>query len=116
FFTDGRPTAVTENFPIANGSGCSSHVAKLGGLTPGYPPGGVVTNTIFGLYSGDAPAQPLATDLTVIASNSGCAFKSDQTKVTSDVSYAPPTDNWGNSLNATAYRTVTTSGAGFSIT
>ena len=116
FFTDGRPTAVTENFPIANGSGCSSHVAKLGVLTPGYTTGGVVTNTIFGLYSGDAPAQPLATDLTVIASNSGCAFKSDQTKVTSDVSYAPPTDHWGNSLNATAYRTVTTSGAGFSIT
>jgi hypothetical protein len=36
--------------------------------------------------------------------------------VTSDVSYAKLTDYWGNSLNATGYRTVTTSGAGLSIT
>jgi Mg-chelatase subunit ChlD len=116
FFTDGRPTAVTENFPIANGSGCSSHVAKLGVLTPGYNASGVVTNTIFGLFNKDAPAQPLSSDLVVIASNSGCAFRTDQTQVTSDVSYAPLTDYWGNSLTATAYRSVTTSGAGLSIT
>jgi hypothetical protein len=116
FFTDGRPTAVTENFPIGNGSGCTSKTAKLGVLTPGYNTSGVVTNTIYGLYNPNAPAQPLASDLTVIASDSGCAFKNDQTKVTSDVSYAPLTDYWGNSLTATAYRTTTTSGAGLNIT
>jgi Mg-chelatase subunit ChlD len=115
FFTDGRPTAVTESFPIKSNSGCTSKVAKLGVLTPGYS-NGVVTNTIYGLYNQVATAQPMATDLTVISSNAGCAFKNDQTKVTTDVSYAPLTDYWGNSLNATAYRTVTTSGAGLSVT
>ncbi|MGD0778561.1 MAG: VWA domain-containing protein [Candidatus Solibacter sp.] len=115
FFTDGRPTAVTENFPIGNGSGCTSKTPKLGVLTPGHNTSGAVTNTIYGLYNPNAPAQPLSSDLTVISSDSGCAFKNDQTKVTSDVSYAPLTDYWGNSLTATAYRSVTTSGAGLSI-
>ena len=113
FFTDGRPTAVTENFPYK--ANCTSHAAKLGVLTPGYS-NGVVTNTIYGLYNQVATAQPMATDQTVIADNAGCAFRNDQTRVTSDISYAPLTDYWGNSLNATAYRTVTTSGAGLSIT
>ena len=36
--------------------------------------------------------------------------------MTSDISNAPLTDYWGNSLNATAYRSVTTSGTGLSIT
>ena len=76
----------------------------------------MVTNTIYGLYNQVATAQPMATDLTVIADNAGCAFRNDQPKVTSDVSYAPLTDIWGNSLTATAYRSVTTSGAGLSIT
>ena len=115
FFTDGRPTAVTEAFPIKGGSACTSKVAKLGVLTPGYS-SGVVTNTIYGLYNQVATAQPMATDLMLIASDSGCAFKNDQTKVTTDVSYAPLTDSWGNSLTATAYRSVTTSGAGLSVT
>lgn len=113
FFTDGRPTAVTENFPYR--ANCTSHAVHLGVLTPGYS-SGVVTNTIFGLYNQVATAQPMATDLTVIADNAGCAFRTDQTRVTSDISYAPLTDIWGNSLNATAYRSVTTSGAGLSIT
>ena len=117
FFTDGRPTAVTENYPILAGSGCSSKTAKTGVLTPGYSTTtGLVTNTIFGLYNQVATAQPMASDLAVIASNTGCAFRTDQTKVTSDVSYAPLTDIWGNSLNATAYRSVTNSGAGLSVT
>ena len=118
FFTDGRPTAVTEDFPIKGGSGCDDHAAKLGVLTPGYNSSGVVTNTIFGLYNPNAAAQPMSSDLNVIASRGGCAFSGsgNQDRVTSDVSYAPLTDHWGNSLNATAYRTVTTSGAGLSIT
>jgi Flp pilus assembly protein TadG len=113
FFTDGRPTAVTESFPYK--ANCTVHNAKLGVLTPGYS-SGVVTNTIFGLYNQNATAQPMATDLNVISDDAGCDFKNDQTKVTSDVSYAPLTDYWGNSLTATAYRTTTTSGAGLSIT
>ena len=53
-----------------------------------------------------------------MSGSNGCRFvgNGNQDQVTSDVSYAPLTDYWGNSLNATAYRTVTTSGAGLSIT
>jgi Mg-chelatase subunit ChlD len=115
FFTDGRPTAVTESFPIKTTSNCNSHTDKLGVITPGYS-SGVVTNTIYGLYTQNATAQPMATDQTVISTDHNCRFWGDQTKVTSDVSYAKLTDYWGNSLNATGYRTVTTSGAGLSIT
>ena len=113
FFTDGRPTAVTESFPYK--ANCTVHNAKLGVLTPGYS-NGVVTNTIYGLYSQNATAQPMATDQTVIADDAGCAFRTDQTKVTQDISNAPLNDYWGNSLTATAYRSVTTSGTGLSIT
>jgi len=116
FFTDGRPTAVTENFPIKGGSSCNSHAAKLGVLTPGYDTHGVVTNTIYGLYNQNAAAQPMASDLVVVSSDHGCAFWGNQTQVTSDVTYAPLTDYWGNSLTATAYRTTTVSGAGLSVT
>ena len=110
---------MTEDFPIKGGSGCNSHTDKLGVLTPGYSnTTGLVTNTIYGLYNPNASAQPMSSDLTVIAGSSGCSFagSGNQDRVTSDVSYAPLTDHWGNSLNATAYRTVTTSGAGLSIT
>jgi len=68
-----------------------------------------------GLYTSDAPAQPFTPDLTLISSRNGCAFSSNQTRVSQDVSYAPTTDYWGNSLTATAYRTTTTSGAGLSV-
>jgi Flp pilus assembly protein TadG len=114
FFTDGRPTAVTEDFPYK--ANCTSHLTHVGVLTPGYNTSGVVTNTIYGLYKNVATAQPMATDQTVITDNAGCSFRTDQTKVTSDIAYAPLFDHWGNALNATAYRSVTTSGAGLSIT
>ena len=114
FFTDGLPTAVTENFPIKSASTCSSHTAKLGVLTPGYNSSGVVTNTIYGLYNQNAGPQPLTSDLVVVSTDHNCAFWNDQTKVTSDVSYAPLTDYWGNSLTVTGYLSVTTSGAGLS--
>jgi Mg-chelatase subunit ChlD len=113
FFTDGRPTAVTENFPIKSSSNCTpkgSAGPKLGVLTLGG-------TTTMGLYRWDAPAQPLTSDLTVMSGANSCAFagNGNQDRVTSDVSYAPLTDYWGNSLNATGYKTVTTSGAGLSI-
>jgi predicted transcriptional regulator len=70
-----------------------------------------------GLYTWAAPAQPLASDISVITGHAGCKFYTkDATYVTTDVAYAPPTDYWGNSLKpANAYLAVTTSGAGFSI-
>ena len=112
FFTDGRPTAVTENFPILTTSPCTPlHTAppKLGVIT--------LASVAQGLYTWAAPAQPLASDISVITGHAGCKFYTkDATYVTTDVAYAPPTDYWGNSLKpANAYLAVTTSGAGFSI-
>ena len=72
-----------------------------------------------GLYRYQAPAQPLSSDLAVLSGSisSGCSFvgSGNQDNVTADVSYAPLTDYWGNSLTATGYQTVTTSGSGLSI-
>jgi len=113
FFTDGRPTAVTESFPIKSGSSCTSRTAKLGVLTVGYS--GTTPQNAMGLYNQDAPAQPFASDLTLISSSNNCRFASNQSQVSSDVQYAPATDYWGNSLTATAYRSTTTSGAGLDI-
>ena len=113
FFTDGRPTAVTANYPIKGSSNCSSRTPKLGVLTLGY--NGTTPQNSMGLYLQDAPAQPFSSDLTLISSRSNCAFASNQTRVDSDVQYAPTTDVWGNSLTATAYRSTTASGAGLDI-
>jgi Mg-chelatase subunit ChlD len=115
FFTDGRPTAVTEAFPIQGGSSCSSHTAKTGVLTVGFNSSGVPQNAM-GLYLQDAPAQPLTQDLTLIASRTNCRFASNQSNVSQDISNAPVTDYWGNSLTATAFKSVTTSGTGLSVT
>jgi Mg-chelatase subunit ChlD len=112
FFTDGRPTAVTENFPILTTSPCTPlHTAppKLGVITLG--------SLTQGLYTWAAPAQPLVSDISVITDHAGCKFyTSDATHVTTDVAYAPLTDYWGNALKpANAYLAVTTSAAGLSI-
>lgn len=113
FFTDGRPTAVTESFPIKTNSTCTPlHLVqpKLGVITLG--------GSTQGLYKWDAPTPPPSSDVTVITDRAGCSFKAGyETNVTNDVSYAPLTDYWGNSLKpANAYRTVTASGAGLDIT
>lgn len=113
FFTDGRPTAVTESFPIKANSTCTPlHLVppKLGVLT--------LASSTQGLYRWDAPAQPLPSDVTVITDRAGCSFKKDfETNVKNDVDYAPLTDYWGNSLKpANAYRGVTASGDGLDIT
>jgi Mg-chelatase subunit ChlD len=111
FFTDGRPTAVTEDFPVTGA--CATHGSnpKRGVLTLGYSNG--VPSSPMGLYNWTAPGPPpLASDLTVISDKTSCSFSSNQGNVATDLSYAPFTDIWGNSLTATGYRTVTNSGAG----
>ncbi|HTS25483.1 MAG TPA: vWA domain-containing protein [Bryobacteraceae bacterium] len=115
FFTDGRPTAVTENFPMKGT--CASYGAnpREGVLTLGY--NNNVPSTAMGLYKWAAPGPPpLASDLSVITDQSHCSFATNQSNVSSDVSNAPVTDVWGNSLTATAYRSVTYSGSGLSVT
>ena len=115
FFTDGRPTAVTENFPISASSSCTTRggTATLTGvLTAGYN-ANIPVNPL-GLYKPVAGPQPLNSDVTVLSGSAtnNCAFVSYQSNVGSDVTYAPITDSSGNSLTATAYRSTTTRGAG----
>ena len=106
FFTDGYPTAVTESFPV-RGS-CGGGTNKLGVLTFGGA-------ALFGLYNPQAQS-PIGSDLNVMSGNiSGCAFASNQNNVGTDVSYAPLTDNWGNSLTTTGYKSTTPSGAGLAL-
>jgi Mg-chelatase subunit ChlD len=114
FFTDGRPTAITEDFPILGTSGCNSTANKLGVLTAGYS-GDTPTNPL-GLYDSVGLAQPQSSDLRLISSKSGCHFSSSGDGVEQDVAYAPNIDHWGNSLTATAYKTTTASGAGRNVT
>ena len=110
FFTDGRPTAVTESFPVYT-TYCTDGSNKAGVLTFGG-------TTPQGLFVKDGGAQPMASDVTLLsgASVTHCRFVTNgATYVTSDVKYAPTTDYWGNSLTATAFKSVTPSGGGLSI-
>ncbi|MBL8213657.1 MAG: VWA domain-containing protein [Bryobacterales bacterium] len=111
-FSDGLPTAVTEDFPLvtaANGGTCTSPA-------PPGPIRGVLTVTTggnpIGLYTWQAPAQPYSSDQNLVSNGTNCRFRSNQQNVAQDLQYAPLTDIWGNSLNATGYRSVTMTGAG----
>jgi Mg-chelatase subunit ChlD len=116
FFTDGRPTAVTEDFPLAGA--CATHGIsnpRRGVLTLGYDSNNNPSSAM-GLYNWAAPGPPpLASDLTVISDKTSCAFSSNQANVASDLSYAPVTDIWGNSLTTTGYRSVTHTGSGLTV-
>jgi hypothetical protein len=98
-FTDGLPTAVTEDFPIKpNPNTCTPKNAPTGLL-------GVLTDGPNGLYNPSAAPPP-----TVISGTHSCAFPS-----TSDLQYAPTVDHWGNSLIATGYKSLSYSGGGLRI-
>ncbi len=113
-FSDGLPTAVTEDFPQvlpANGGTCSSNP------TPPGPIRGALTvagggGSPLGLYTWQAPAQPYSSDQNLISQGTGCRFRSDARNVAQDLQFAPNTDIWGNSLTATGYRSTTSQGAG----
>lgn len=116
FFTDGRPTAFTANFPLRSaGRTCSSSGPLLGVLTNLYYGNNNVPVIALGLYRPDAPAQPLSSDMVVMSGSNGCRFASQQWDVTQDVDRAPTTDRYGTSLSATGYRSVTAYGGGYSI-
>src|SRR5262249_39962540 len=73
FFTDGRPTSVTEDFPMRGT--CATHGAnpRRGVLTLGY--NNDVPSSSMGLYNWAAPGPPpLSSDLTVISDKSQCSF------------------------------------------
>jgi hypothetical protein len=113
FFTDGLPTAVTGSFTIKANSPCATKTDKVGAITG--------MSSVQGLYRYNAPAQPLATDQATLTTPVGCCTNckfvtGGLSQVGTDVNYAPLTDYWGNSLNpASAYKSVTTSGLGYSI-
>lgn len=114
FFTDGRPTAVTEDFPLKGACSTRGTIPRRGVLTLGYTNN--VPSSPMGLYTWAAPGPPpLASDLTVISDHTSCSFNTNQSNVSSDLLNAPVTDIWGNSLVATGYRTTTTSGSGLSV-
>lgn len=114
FFTDGRPTAVTANFPLISANRtCNSAGPLLGALTLGYS--GSTPSSAMGLYDHNAPAQPFSSDLRLISAGTGCRFASRASDVDQDVAYAPLTDYYGNSLTATGFRSTTTRGAGLDI-
>ena len=94
-FTDGLPTAVTEDFPIKTSSSCTPK---------NPPPTGVLIDARTGLYN------MMASPPTVISGTSHCAWTA-----ISDLQYAPLTDHWGNSLTTTGYKSVTYNGAGLSL-
>lgn len=101
FFTDGQPTAVTEDFPIKPlpGDTCTPKTQT-----------GVVISTPGAVYTYQAPAQPIASDMTLISGTSHCSQPS-----VSHIQYAPLLDHWSNSLTATGYKSVSYSGAGLNI-
>jgi Mg-chelatase subunit ChlD len=101
FFTDGRPTAVTEDFPIkpSPGDNCTPKTQT-----------GVVIDTPDAVYVYQAPPQPMTSDQTLISGTHHC----DQPSV-SHIQYAPLLDHWLNSLTATGYKSVTYSGDGLKI-
>ena len=113
FFTDGRPTAVTEDFPLLGSSSCSNRTT---------PKRGVVTlasdlSSPLGLYTYQTTqAPPVTSDQNYISNSSGCYYYTSSGKqVYKDFDYAPTTDIWGNSLTATGYKSVTLDNPGLSL-
>ena len=114
FFTDGRPTAVTEDFPLKGTCATKGTIPRRGVLTLGYSNN--VPSSPMGLYNWAAPGPPpLSSDLAVISDHNSCSFATNQSNVASDVSYAPLSDIWGNSLTQTGYRSTTASGSGLNV-
>ncbi|MBL0158419.1 MAG: VWA domain-containing protein [Bryobacterales bacterium] len=124
-FTDGRPTALTANFPIRTvsdqrygdgvnlppnypststlynmaRSNCASTAAKRGFIAVGNFN---ARGTTEGLRRHDLYVTTEAT----IADNAGCAFRTNANSVRRDISYIPATDAYGNSTINQLYKTT----------
>jgi Flp pilus assembly protein TadG len=121
FFTDGQPTAVTADLPIATGSSCTTQPPNTfrGVFTVGFettsPFSPVGTG---GVFDYQAPVQPMNSDAIQISgaegNPQGCAFVSNWGNAYQDIAGVPTTDVWGNNLN-NGYQSVTLSGGLVSI-
>jgi Flp pilus assembly protein TadG len=116
FFTDGKPTGVNVNMPLANSSPCTSPHAGppkwVNGLYNTY----TNVNEFFGILnptnSGTPPSGDMA--LTTDSNNgAGCHFISNVTD-TSDFQGVPTTDVFGDNLN-NGYQSITLSGSYISL-
>lgn len=127
FFTDGRPTALTTNFPVKTladqrygdgsstypststlynmpASSCSNSAPKLGFISApvmsssSWPP--PVTGTTWGVMDHDGPNTQ--DEWTVTSGSTGCAYAagsgtSFRQRVRRDIAYIPDADEFGNS-------------------
>lgn len=109
FFTDGQPTAFSGQFKIKLLSTCLDKATKTAVLTVA----GNSTNIAlvnYGLLKHLAPAQPMASDLTIADNSGGCGYSltwpTSATLVGNDVQKLPVIDIHGNKL-ITGYQPVT---------
>jgi Mg-chelatase subunit ChlD len=113
FFTDGRPTAVTEAFPLLASSTCQNRTTpKTAAVTMASD-----LSSPLGMYTySTTQAPPVSSDQNYISNSSGCYYYTSSGKqVYKDFDYAPLTDIWGNSLTATGYKGVTYDNPGLSL-
>ena len=122
FFTDGKPTGVDVNMPIANSSTCTSwHTGPPGppkyinGLYNTYT--NVATGQWFGISqptnNGTVTNQDgnITTDVNVANCAFGLSWPGSQTALT-DFLGVPTTDVFGDNLN-NGYQAITLNGAGY---
>lgn len=134
FFTDGAPTGVTFDMPIANSSPCSQYTPGSPNGVEAYtlPPAGKgyirgVYNSFanvpqwfgilnqFGAAGSDGLQSIPNSDFQAAANSNGCAYYAGWPKnmmATSDFLGVPTKDIYGNSTN-TAYQPVTLNSYGF---
>jgi Mg-chelatase subunit ChlD len=105
-FTDGDPTATTNNFAIKSTSPCTSHANQVGVFSFTGDPG----SATWGLADYQARPQPWSGDTSTYPSGStGCSYRTRYSNVGNDVTGVPVIDYWGNHLN-NGYLPVTVNG------
>jgi Flp pilus assembly protein TadG len=118
FFTDGKPTGVNVNMPLAGSTGCiNAHAGTpkfINGLFSTY----TNTNQFFGLLSPTNLGTVTNGDFNVTPDSQsarGCNFSGSWSSYVSDTSDflgVPTTDVYGSTLN-NGYQAVTLNGAGY---
>lgn len=114
FFTDGYPTSLTAAFPIKGSSTCTDKTAKTAVLAAASGSDPAVPVAVVGLFNYVGQTQPMNSDLNIgptsASARQNCAYASNWPSnwqsVTSDVTYIPRNDLYGNAMN-TNYQPVT---------
>ena len=111
FFTDGKPTGVNVNMPIASGSSCTA-TGTINGLYNTY----TNVDQFFGLLQPTNNGTITNSDFNVTSAGNnaaGCAFSanwSSNVTVTSDFQGVPTHDVFGSNLN-NGYQPITLNGS-----